>query len=145
MAPRTRGKALERAFIGAVFGIGLCLGACSGDDNETPSGDSGGSLNLSGVTSAAGSSTGAMTSGGSNDQRVPSEAGAGGEDATGAGSANGGSTPTGGSASSGGNGLYLHCESAADCQQYGGGKVCCEQGTMLFCTKPSACSGKTLP
>jgi hypothetical protein len=40
---------------------------------------------------------------------------------------------------------YLPCNSAADCAQYGGGKICCEAGGMRFCTKQSACSGKTLP
>lgn len=44
---------------------------------------------------------------------------------------------------------YLPCETAADCDKYGGGKLCCEvqtaSDTMRFCTKQSACSGKILP
>jgi hypothetical protein len=145
MGQRSRPNTYRRAVACVVLGIGLCLGACSGDDDEDASGaGSSGSLNLSGATTDAGSSTGAMTSGGSNDEGVPTVAGASGENASVAGSANGGSS-IGGSSASGGNGSYLHCASAADCKQYGGGKVCCEQGTMLFCTKPSACAGKTLP
>jgi hypothetical protein len=42
-------------------------------------------------------------------------------------------------------GGYLACEKAADCDQYGGGKVCCDAGSMKYCTKPSGCAGKTLP
>jgi hypothetical protein len=148
MARKNRPKTYQRAVVYAVLGVALCLSACSGDDDDdaSSSGTSGtsGSLNLSGATSEAGSSTGATTSGGSNDEGVPTVAGASGENASVAGSANGGSS-IGGSSASGGNGSYLHCASAADCKQYGGGKVCCEQGTMLFCTKPSACTGKTLP
>jgi hypothetical protein len=85
-----------------------------------------------------------MTSGGSDGEAMPT-ADAGAEGVTVAGGASGGSSATGGGSTSGGNGSYLHCASAADCKQYGGGKVCCEQGTMVFCTKPSACAGKTLP
>jgi hypothetical protein len=44
---------------------------------------------------------------------------------------------------------YLPCESQEGCAVYGGGKVCCEMGAgdtlMRFCTKPSACAGRTLP
>jgi hypothetical protein len=44
---------------------------------------------------------------------------------------------------------YLPCESATDCEAYGGGKLCCEMGSgsnlMRFCTKQSACSGRILP
>ncbi len=40
---------------------------------------------------------------------------------------------------------YLPCESDADCDPYGGGKVCCVAGTMHYCTKPSGCAGQTLP
>jgi hypothetical protein len=52
---------------------------------------------------------------------------------------------SGGSSSSGGTGSYIPCESAADCEPFGGGKVCCVAGPMHFCTKPSACPGETLP
>jgi hypothetical protein len=54
---------------------------------------------------------------------------------------------SGGSASSGSGGtaLYLPCTSAADCEAYGGGKVCCPGGSMTFCTKPSACPVDPLP
>jgi hypothetical protein len=148
MAPKIRANTY-RAVVCAVLSLGLALGGCSGDDDDdAPSAGSSGSLNLSGATSAAGSSTGAMTSGGSNEE--PGPAGEGGENAAVAGGANdGGSNSSGGSSSggssSGGNGAYLHCASAADCKQYGGGKVCCQQGSMLFCTKPSACAGMTLP
>ena len=146
MGPRSRATIYRRAVACAVFAAGLGLGACGGDDDDDASGGgSSGSLNLSGTTSDAGSSTGAMTSGGSNAQgAAPTDAGAGGESATVAGSTNGGSASSGGSAS-GGNTFYLPCASAADCKQFGGGKVCCDQGSMVFCTKPSACSGKTLP
>jgi hypothetical protein len=50
-----------------------------------------------------------------------------------------------GNSGSGGTALYLPCESEADCKEFGGGKVCCVAGAMHFCTKPSACSGETLP
>jgi hypothetical protein len=47
------------------------------------------------------------------------------------------------------NPMYLPCESQADCDAYGGGKLCCEMGAgqnlMRFCTKQSACSGRILP
>ena len=138
MGPKSRAKTYRRAFVGAVLAVALSLAACSGDDDDdTSSAGSSGSLNLSGATSSGGSATGAMTSGGSDGEVEPTTAGA--EGVTVAGSASGGSS------ASGGNGAYLHCASAADCKQYGGGKVCCEQGSMLFCTKPSACAGKTLP
>jgi hypothetical protein len=58
------------------------------------------------------------------------------------GGASGGGLSAGGSA---GNGLYLPCASQADCKMFGGGKVCCAMPGMQFCTKPSGCSGKTLP
>lgn len=41
--------------------------------------------------------------------------------------------------------LYLPCDRGSDCARYGGGKVCCELSSMRFCTKPSACGGRTLP
>jgi hypothetical protein len=145
MGPRSRTAIYRRAIVCAVFAAGLGLGACGGDDDDASGGGSSGTLNLSGTTSDAGSSTGAITSGGSNAQgAAPADAGAGGEGVTMAGSANGGSASSGGSAS-GGNAFYLPCAAAADCKQFGGGKVCCDQGSMVFCTKPSACSGKTLP
>jgi hypothetical protein len=41
---------------------------------------------------------------------------------------------------------YVPCASQKDCDlRAGGGKVCCDEGGMRFCTKPSACGGKTLP
>jgi hypothetical protein len=137
MAARSRAKTYGQA-LGAVFTLGLALSACGGDDDDAPAG-SGGSLNLSGATAGDSSPAGALTSGGSGGQAAASaDAGAGGESSTVAGSSSGGS-------SSGGTGSYLPCASAADCKQYGGGKVCCDQVIMVFCTKPSACSGKTLP
>ena len=39
---------------------------------------------------------------------------------------------------------YLPCTKGADCDQFGGGKVCCMAGGMSFCTKPSACSGNII-
>jgi|GEM_PF-4929541 len=147
MGPKIRVKTYQRAVVGAVLAVALGLGACGGDDDDdTSPGGTSGSLNLSGGTNDSGSSTGARTSGGADDTGVP--AGAGGESIAVAGAATGGgsgSSSIGGSSPSGGNGAYLHCAAAADCKQYGGGKVCCEQGTMLFCTKPSACAGNTLP
>jgi hypothetical protein len=45
--------------------------------------------------------------------------------------------------------LYLPCESTADCEAFGGGRLCCEAGSaedlMRFCTKRSGCSGQILP
>jgi hypothetical protein len=43
------------------------------------------------------------------------------------------------------NPSYLPCESAADCEQFGGGRVCCDAGSMTYCTKPSGCLGEPLP
>jgi hypothetical protein len=40
---------------------------------------------------------------------------------------------------------YLPCMKKADCDRYGGGKVCCQAGSMTFCTKQSACGGTILP
>lgn len=89
-----------------------------------------------GARGGASSGTAAASGGGQENE-------AGGEGgSTSAGSAAGGSAA---STSSAGSGLYLRCESEADCAAYGGGKVCCAAGAMHFCTKPSACSGDTLP
>jgi hypothetical protein len=49
-----------------------------------------------------------------------------------------------------GSSSFLPCNSEADCEQYGGGKVCCRVyaggAPMQFCTKPSACqNGEILP
>jgi hypothetical protein len=43
------------------------------------------------------------------------------------------------------NGSYLPCEAEADCEPFGGGRVCCVAGDMHYCTKPSGCAGDTLP
>jgi hypothetical protein len=40
---------------------------------------------------------------------------------------------------------YLPCAKQADCDAFGGGKICCEAGGMRFCTKQSACTGRRLP
>jgi hypothetical protein len=42
---------------------------------------------------------------------------------------------------------FLACKSASDCSKFGGGKVCCQGSGAMgdFCTKPSGCSGPTLP
>jgi hypothetical protein len=40
---------------------------------------------------------------------------------------------------------YLPCTKKADCDRYGGGKVCCQTAAMTFCTKQSACAGTILP
>jgi hypothetical protein len=125
-----------------AIGVGVLLvglvGGCGGDDDDSSgSGGSGGTLAL------AGSSTGAVSGSGGNDNQgaAMSAAGAAGQVDTSTGGSTGGST---GNASAG-SGLYLRCASQADCKVYGGGKVCCAAGSMQFCTKPSGCTGKTLP
>jgi hypothetical protein len=40
---------------------------------------------------------------------------------------------------------YLSCTAGPDCDRFGGSKVCCLQGGMRFCTKPSGCGGTTIP
>jgi hypothetical protein len=44
---------------------------------------------------------------------------------------------------------FLPCNTSADCNQFGGGKVCCEVqsggSTMRFCTKQNGCSGQVIP
>lgn len=44
-----------------------------------------------------------------------------------------------------GSSSFLPCESAADCAQFGGGKVCCSAPPMQYCTKQSGCAGDVLP
>jgi hypothetical protein len=48
-----------------------------------------------------------------------------------------------------GGSSFLPCQTGADCNQFGGGKVCCEESTggttMRFCTKPNGCTGKIIP
>jgi hypothetical protein len=45
--------------------------------------------------------------------------------------------------------LFLPCNATADCNQFGGGKICCEMGSganvMRFCTKQNGCAGTILP
>lgn len=53
------------------------------------------------------------------------------------------SPPVGGSGAGGGGSFFIECLTAADCEPFGGGKVCCDTGIEGFCTKPSACPGAT--
>jgi hypothetical protein len=39
----------------------------------------------------------------------------------------------------------LPCNSGADCAQFGGGKICCDGGSMRYCTKQSGCAGNIIP
>ena len=121
------------------------ISACGGDDDDdTGSGGSSGSLSLGGTVSTGGSTVTAGKT--STSAGEPSDSG--GEPSGTSGTASGGKTTggtTSGGATTGGNTFYLPCESLMDCDQFGGGKVCCVMGTMHFCTKPSACKGDTLP
>lgn len=122
----------------------VALVAACGDDSAPVGTESGGS---SGAGSAG--ETGSDAAG------QPSEGGTGAATASGGTSTEGGSEMGGAGASSGGTSSagsgsggmtgYLPCESKADCDAFGGGKVCCVVGAMHFCTKPSACPGDTLP
>ena len=121
-----------------LLSVVFSLAACGPDDEPSESGSGG---------SAGGGTAGSMTTGGagSSDAGTSSDGGMpgdGGSSSAQAGSVSGGS---GGSSSTAGSGSYLRCESAADCEPYGGSKVCCVAGPMHFCTKPSACTGETLP
>jgi hypothetical protein len=72
----------------------------------------------------------------------------GGAESPSAGASTGSAGSSAGSSATAGRGGmtgYLPCESEADCDAFGGGKVCCVVGAMHFCTKPSACPGETLP
>jgi hypothetical protein len=40
---------------------------------------------------------------------------------------------------------YLACTVGSDCDRFGGGKVCCNEAVMRYCTKPSGCSGTVIP
>ncbi|MGH8311182.1 MAG: hypothetical protein ACRETX_15465, partial [Steroidobacteraceae bacterium] len=40
---------------------------------------------------------------------------------------------------------YLPCMQGSDCARWGGAKVCCQMGTMRFCTKPNGCNGQVIP
>lgn len=73
------------------------------------------------------------------------EAGAPSEPVGGTGGTSAGSSQGGSGGSAGGPLGYLPCESKQDCDQFGGGKICCAVGAMHFCTKQSACPGDTLP
>jgi hypothetical protein len=133
----------SRLFIaGSLVLAGVGLMACG--DSEPEPGSAGG-----GQPPVAGADDGGDASGGAaaGTTAAGGAARAGGT-ATG-GTTVGGTTMTGAGTGTGGSGsggsLYLPCESAADCEPYGGGKVCCVAGEMHFCTKPSACSGKMLP
>ena len=137
--------------------IGLALGACSGDDDDTTGGSSGGnSGGESGAMSIGGSAVGGASGSVASGTAGDSPGAGGNNDTSAAGQATGGSSVGGssvggssGTGSSGGgsagNGFYLPCASLADCKAYGGGKICCSQGAMQFCTKQSACTGKILP
>jgi hypothetical protein len=158
MKQRSQGRVYRQPSWCGCLLVGLMLGACSGDDDSTESaaGGSSGFPSLGGALSS-GASAGepsssagetstsagesATTSGAAGLGEEPAPGGAGGGSAAG-GSAVGGGVNGGGGA---GNGLYLPCASLADCKMYGGGKVCCADAGMQFCTKQSACSGNTLP
>ena len=145
MARRSKAQTHRLAITHGALLLGLMLGACGGDDASSNSGGSSGAGASTAGSPTAGSSTGAVTGSGasSNEGATTSGAGAGGADDTATGGSVAGNSLGGGNV--GGSNLYLRCESLADCKVYGGGKVCCVAGSMHFCTKPSACSGDTLP
>jgi hypothetical protein len=159
----------------AVLGMAVSLGACSssspapsGDGGAGTTGASG-TGGHAGTTGASGASGGAGTTGASG-----ASGGSGTTGASGAGGGGGnaaGGQPLGSVCANTGNcsqadgvavccinmcvlqgqcstgNQFLACASAADCSKYGGGKVCCQAGGGMgnFCTKPSGCSGTTLP
>lgn len=133
---------MARAFCLSVLLLTFWAPACSGGDDD----DSVGSGGSAGTPNLALGGSGAQSSGSAGEMSTPVD---GGAPSAGSSSSSGGQpdTATGGTAgtSSGGAGLYLPCESAADCKKYGGGKICCATATMHFCTKQSACTGKILP
>lgn len=113
----------------------VAISACGGnDDDDTGSGGSAGSLSLGG----SGNSGGMPATAGKTTTSAGQPSDSGGAPSGTSGTASGG-------ANTGGTTFYLPCESAKDCEPFGGGKVCCAVGSMHFCTKPSACSGETLP
>jgi len=125
----------QRAAVFALLlGISV-LSACGASDEDPDGGGGSGGLSLGGAISGSAmgvsSGTGAMSSEGGE-----SSSGEAGKPSSNGGSVSGGS---------GGMTFFLPCESEADCKVYGGGKVCCDGGSMKFCTKPSACPGNTLP
>jgi hypothetical protein len=138
MTRRSTAHSPRLAVIQGALLVGLLLGACGGDDDASPNPGGSGGPSLAGVNAG-----GTSTSGSSNDGATTSSGGAGGADDMATGGSVAGSSTAGSNV--GGSNLYLPCESLADCKQFGGGKVCCVAGSMHFCTKPSGCSGDTLP
>jgi len=138
------------SIVGGCLLVGLALGACGGDDDSATGGSGGESGSLS-IGGSGGSGASGAEPSGSAGESVSVGGAEGGSDASAAGQSVGGSASggaSGGGISSGGSagsGLFLPCASQADCKAFGGGKVCCSVPGMQFCTKPSACSGKTLP
>lgn len=95
-----------------------------------------------GTSSSPGEAGATSTEGGAPMSPEPTEGGAPSEPSGGTGGASAGSSQGG---SAGGPLGYLPCESKQDCDEFGGGKICCAVGAMHFCTKQSACPGDTLP
>jgi hypothetical protein len=131
---------MARAFCLSVVLLTFSVAACGGDDDDTAA--AGGSAGTPNLNLGGSGGSGAQSSSTAGDTSTPADGGAA---TAGSSSANGGQPASGGSAGTGGNGLYLPCESAADCKKYGGGKICCATAAMHFCTKQSACTGKILP
>jgi hypothetical protein len=138
---------MKRVLMTYALGLSLStlLAAC-GDDSAPVGADTGG------TSSSAAGEPGSTEAGHRNEGGTGSGAamggGAGGEGGAenpSAGASTGGSAGSPATAGSGGLTGYLPCESEADCDAFGGGKVCCVVGAMHFCTKPSACPGETLP
>lgn len=130
-----------------TLALGLALPAwltACGDDSAPVGTESGGSSGASNAGETSFEAAGQPSEGGTGAATASGGTGTeGGREVGGAGATSGGSD----SAGSGSAGLtgYLPCESKADCEAFGGGKVCCVAGPMHFCTKPSACPGDTLP
>jgi len=126
-----------RALGSSALFILVSVGACSSDDDDASGGGSSGSAGTPNLALGGTGGRGEPVSSSAGQSQRTNDAGAGGET----------SPNTAGSSgtSSGGSTFYLPCASASDCAQFGGGKVCCVQAGMHFCTKPSACSGDTLP
>ncbi|HEY6079256.1 MAG TPA: hypothetical protein VIW29_10660 [Polyangiaceae bacterium] len=157
MERRSPSRPYQQSILCGCLLFGLTLGGC-GDDDSPSSGNggvsgsisSGGSLGNGASAGEPSNSAGESTSvgGAAGARQEPDVGGAAGADGGGAdGGGTGGNGAVGGANVGGGagTGLYLPCASQADCQMYGGGKVCCAVASMQFCTKQSACPGDTLP
>jgi hypothetical protein len=153
-----------------VLTLALSVGACN-SSSPAPSGHDGGA-GASGAAGAAGTSGAAGaagTSGGTAGASGTSGGTAGASGTSGGGGT--GSQPIGSVCANTGNcsqadgtaiccvnmcalqaqcpmgNQFIACASQADCAaKVGSGRVCCKEGAMpTFCTKPSGCSGTTLP